>query len=77
MLSTISTPAEDEVALLPQTRNVAPYLHLSKEVNPLPTSLVAPLMQHLHPHHTDPDSVLASLQCLHLRMDGFDQRLTE
>ena len=26
------------------------------------------------PHHTDPDPILASLQRLHLRMDGFDQR---
>jgi hypothetical protein len=35
---------------------------------------VAPLILHLHPHHTDPVFVLASLERLRIRMDGFDQR---
>ena len=36
------------------------------------TSHAAPPTQP-SPHHTDPDPVLASLQRLHLSMDGFDQ----
>ena len=39
------------MVLPPQTRNITPHLLLSKEAYPLPTILVAPLMQLLHPHH--------------------------